>query len=105
MYMHVPTLSPGRCAASTGARGRWGHSTLSHNGFTLGYGVLWCDRRWMNLSNGECHLHQSPYLGARRLPMTNSADGPARRGGSAGAHGVNAHRPSQLLDGGLPWLR
>ena len=35
---------------------QWGHSTLSAGGFTLGLGVLWCDRRWTNLSSGECHL-------------------------------------------------
>ena len=40
---------------------QWGHSTLSSGGFTLGLGVLWCDTRWMNLSVGDCHLHQQAW--------------------------------------------
>ena len=40
---------------------QWGHSTLSHGGFSLGLGVLWCDARWVNLTGGNCHLETNAW--------------------------------------------
>ena len=39
---------------------QWGHATTSVN-FTLGIGMLWCEGRVMNMSRGECHLHNTAY--------------------------------------------
>ncbi len=59
---------------------QWGHSTISARSFTLGYGVLWCDRRWLNFSGGSCHLYNNVFFDEKGERVTARDTG--REGGS-----------------------